>query len=182
MNIYKLAKAKIKKILGLRNPVKYSRSLGVTVGNGVRFTGMPDYGSEPWLISIGDNVLITAEVRFITHDGSVKVLRNLDSKYKSVIKFGRIIVDDGAFIGVRSTIMPNVRIGKNAVVAACSCVTRDVPDNAIAAGVPARVIGTVQEAAEKWLNNTPVYDNDELQRDKIKVSKEIAEHYWSLKN
>ncbi len=58
----------------------------------------------------------------------------LDSK-------GEIVVEDGAWLGVRVTVLDGVRIGKGAVVAAGAVVTKDVPDGAVAAGVPARVIG-----------------------------------------
>jgi acetyltransferase-like isoleucine patch superfamily enzyme len=53
---------------------------------------------------------------------------------------GPIIIDDHAWIGVGVIVLSGVRIGKHAVVAAGSVVTRDVPDGAIAAGVPARVV------------------------------------------
>lgn len=172
----------LRKIFGGGDPVEVSRRLGVAVGENCRFMGVPVFGSEPWLIEIGNNCLITAEVQFITHDGSVRVLRRVDSKYKSIIKFGKIVVEDGAFIGRRSVIMPNVKIGRDSIVAACSCVTKDVPPRTVVEGVPARVIATIDEVAEKWYHNTPTYDNDELQKNKKKVSTEIAEHYWNLKH
>lgn len=50
------------------------------------------------------------------------------------------IIEDEAWIGARVTVLPGVRIGKGAVVGAGAVVTRDVPDYAIAVGVPARVI------------------------------------------
>ena len=50
-------------------------------------------------------------------------------------------ISDYVWIGARSTIMPGVTIGKGAIVGTCSVVTKDVPENAIVAGVPARVIG-----------------------------------------
>lgn len=51
-----------------------------------------------------------------------------------------INVDDGAWIGAASIILPGVRIGRNAVVGAGSIVTKDVPDFSVAAGNPARII------------------------------------------
>jgi acetyltransferase-like isoleucine patch superfamily enzyme len=55
-------------------------------------------------------------------------------------KSGEIVIEDGAWIGVSSTIIFPVRIGRNAIIGAGSVVTRDIPENAVAVGVPARVI------------------------------------------
>ena len=53
-------------------------------------------------------------------------------------KFGPVILKTNCKIGSHSTIMPNVTIGKNSIIAAYSFVTKDVPDNQIWAGVPAK--------------------------------------------
>ena len=53
---------------------------------------------------------------------------------------GSIEIFDNCFIGANSTIMYNVKIGPNAIVAAGSVVTKDVPDNAVVVGNPAKVI------------------------------------------
>jgi hypothetical protein len=60
-----------------KDPVGFARSLGVRVGEGVRFYGVDAamFGSEPWLITIGSNVYITAGVQFVNHDGGTRPLR-----------------------------------------------------------------------------------------------------------
>lgn len=55
-----------------------------------------------------------------------------------------IRVERGAWIGAHATILAGVTIGENAVVAAGAVVTKDVPANSIAAGVPARVIKRIE--------------------------------------
>ena len=60
-------------------------------------------------------------------------------------KKGKVTIKKGAKIGSHSLIMPGVTIGEGAVVGALSFVTEDVPDNAIALGVPAKVTGYRQQ-------------------------------------
>ena len=132
---------------------------GMRVGEGVRFIGAHNFGSEPYLIEIGDNVTISSEVSFINHDGGTAVIKRLDpSKYANVLKYGRIIIEDNCFIGHGSIIMPGVTIGKNSIIGAGSIVTQSIPENSVAAGVPARVIKSINEYAEAVLKETPSYD------------------------
>jgi acetyltransferase-like isoleucine patch superfamily enzyme len=56
--------------------------------------------------------------------------------------FGEVVLEDGCDIGVAATILPGVRIGRGAQIGAGAVVAKDVPAGAIAAGVPARVIGS----------------------------------------
>lgn len=141
------------------HPLRYARKIGVSIGGGVRLIGSPIWGSEPWLISIGNHTELANEVRFITHDGATWVIRNQE-KYKNVVKFGKIRIGDNCFIGARATIMPNVTIGSNCIVAAGAVVTKSIPDGEIWGGVPARYISRVDTWAEKCLDETPEYDLD----------------------
>jgi len=60
-------------------------------------------------------------------------------------KKGKIIIEENASIGSHSTIMPNVRIGKNSIVGAHSFVNMDIPPNSIAFGVPAKIIRKIED-------------------------------------
>jgi len=128
------------------NPSEYAKKLGVKLGDNVRIIGLNRsgkiFGSEPYLIEIGDHVTITEGVRFITHDGGVWVFRENN---KGCNIFGRIIVGNNVFFGIRAIIMPGVCIGNNVVVGAGSVVTKSVPDNTVVAGVPAKMIKTYDE-------------------------------------
>lgn len=130
------------------DPTGYARSIGVTLGTGVRFYGMPSgmFGTEPWLITLGNNVHITAGCTFVTHDGGTLILRGEvpDLEWTAPISVGNDV-----YIGIRSIVMPGVRIGNRVIIGAGSIVTRDIPDNSVAAGVPARVIKTVDEYLEQ---------------------------------
>lgn len=111
----------------------------------------PNFGSEPYLIEIGDNTTVSFDVAFVTHDASTRVLRNLakTEKEKQTVIYGKIIVGNNCFIGCRSTILPGVKIGDNSIIGAGSVVNRDIPANSVAAGVPCKVICTLDEYKEK---------------------------------
>lgn len=137
------------------NPKKKTsiiRKMGVKVGEGCEFYSNISFGSEPYLITLGNNVRITNGVKFITHDGGVWILRNLKLLEDADI-FGTIKVGDNVHIGIDTIIMPNVKIGSNCVIGCGAVVTKDIPDNSIAAGVPARVIKSTQEYYEKCKMN-----------------------------
>lgn len=166
---------KVKKMMMLRNPVKYAISIGVTLDESVRLIGNPNWGSEPWLISIGAKTIISSDVFFSTHDGAVWVPARYCSKYKDVIKFGRIDIGKNCFIGARSIILPDVIIGDNCIVGAGSVVTKDIPSNEVWGGAPARRICSLEQYAERCFFETPDYDVENLVVNKKEESIIIAD-------
>lgn len=130
-----------------RGGVWLARKLGVVVGEGCRIYTR-QFGSEPFLVRIGDRVTVTAGVQFITHDGSTWLIR--DSKGRR-FRFAPISIGDDVFVGVNSIILPGVDIGNRCVIGAGSVVTRSIPDGSVAVGVPARVIGTFDQFEAKAL-------------------------------
>jgi acetyltransferase-like isoleucine patch superfamily enzyme len=104
------------------------------------------FGTEPWLIEIGDNVHITAGCAFVTHDGATLILRKEvpDLEWTAPITIGNDV-----YLGVRTLVMPGVNIGNRVIIGAGSIVTRGIADNSVAVGVPARVIKTVDEYLEQ---------------------------------
>lgn len=118
-----------------------------------------EFGTEPYLISMGNNVRITKGVRFITHDGSLWVPRNLGLVDKKADFFGKIVIGNNVNIGWDAIIMPGVQIGDNCIIAAGAIVTKNVPDNSVAVGIPARVLESVQEYAHKKKNSCVLTKN-----------------------
>lgn len=89
-------------------------------------------------VRIGHNVLISGQCAFYPYDHGFDADRPiLDQPIQTK---GDIVIDDGAWLGYGVFVTSGVRIGKGAVIGARSVVTKSVPDGAVAAGVPARII------------------------------------------
>lgn len=130
----------------IASPEKYARHIGVKIGKN-SFISTRFWSSEPYLITIGDNVQITDGVRFFTHGGG-NVARE---KYPNFDAFGKITVEDRAYVGSCSLIMSGVTIGRGALVAAGSVVTKSVAPGTVVGGNPAKYICTVDEYIERNL-------------------------------
>ena len=118
---------------------------GVVMGKECQVFDNCSFGSEPYLIQLGDKVKVTYGCRFITHDGGVEVIRNIREDLKKIDAFGRIVVGNNVFFGNNCIILPNVTIGDNVIIGAGSIVTKSFPSNVIIGGVPAKIIKTLDE-------------------------------------
>ena len=131
----------------------YLRGKGAKIGSNCEIYKSANFGSEPYLITIGNHVRINEGVQFVTHDGGYWVLRDSNAgygnKYSKADYFGRIVVHNNVHIGTNAIIMPGVIIGENSVIACGAVVTHDVQPNSIVGGVPARTIETLEEYARK---------------------------------
>ena len=128
------------------------RSEGVKVGSNCVINKDVNFGTEPYLVSVGDNVRITTGVKLITHDGGLWVPRRLGLIDERADRFGRITIGSNVNIGWNAIIMPGVTIGDNCVIGAGAVVTKDIPSNSVVIGVPAKAFETVEEYAEKNKN------------------------------
>lgn len=146
----------IKRIYTKLFPLKAAIKSGMQVGEGVSLVSPlhTNFGSEPYLITLGNHVRISSSVMFTTHDGGTWAFRH-EEKYRGIVKFGRISVGDYTFIGARAVILPGVNIGHHCVIGACSLVTKDVPNGTVVGGIPAKVICTIEQYAEKCKSNMP---------------------------
>lgn len=105
--------------------------------------------SDPELIRFHNNVVVTSGVVFMTHDITNLMLNNMNKDYYYKYYSGCIEVMNNVFIGSNSIIFPNVKIGNNVIIGAGSIVTKDIPDNSVIAGNPAKIIESFDEYLEK---------------------------------
>lgn len=138
------------------DPVKYAKLQGVSIGNNVKFYGATPgmFGSEPWLIKIGNNVHIVSGCNFVNHDGGVLILRD---KYPDLELTAPIEIGSNVYIGMNCTILPGVKIGDNVIIGAGSVVTKSFQGGVVIAGVPAKVIKNLDEYIEKARANSLGY-------------------------
>lgn len=131
--------------------VAYLKKLGVEIGENTYFfsprTTTVDT-TRPYLLKIGKGVKITANVTILTHDFSFSVLRPVYHELMIECK-GYTKIGDNTFIGMNASIMPGVSIGKNCIIGTNSVVTRDIPDNMVAAGNPAKVVCSLEDFYQK---------------------------------
>lgn len=128
------------------------KKYGIRIGRECDIYPKIEWGSEPYLISIGDQVRIAQGVNFVTHDGGSWVLRKNGEIPYDACRYGCINIGNNVHIGINAMIMPNVTIGDNVIVGCGAIVTKNVPNNCVVAGVPARVIETLDEYKEKNVN------------------------------
>ena len=133
------------------SPVKYAKIVGVSFGNDLHIYGTIHWGSEPWIITLGNNVHLTDGVSFLTHDAGILIFKK-DIPDLELTK--PITVGDDVYIGANTMILGGVTIGNKVIIGCGSVVTRDIPDNSVAVGSPARVIKSADEYLEKAKTNS----------------------------
>jgi acetyltransferase-like isoleucine patch superfamily enzyme len=169
--IFKIFTVPYKLLLAQLYPVSYAKSLGVTMHGHVTIYGSSYkmFSAEPYLVTLGDNVYISLDARFICHDGSVLPFRK-DIPDLDITK--RINVGDNIFIGMGAIILPGVNIGNNCIVGANAVVTKDVPDGYIVGGNPAKIIKKTSEYLEKAQRDS-IHIGHLTGKEKVKQYKEI---------
>lgn len=116
--------------------IKCHKLRGVKIGKNV-YIGMQCSidNAYPEYIYIEDNVSIAAECLIIAHSNPYSHFRDVTSA-----QVAPVIIKNGAWICVRSLILPGVTIGENAIVSAGSVIATDIPPRSVASGNPARII------------------------------------------
>lgn len=155
------------------NSVEFLRSRGVQIGENVNLINTSIDWSHGFLVSIGNRVTLTG-VKILAHDGSTQIPFG-------VSKVGKVTIGDEVFVGHGTIILPNVRIGSRVVVGAGSVVSKDIPDNSVAAGNPARVIGSYDDFLKKHaaqMESRPVYHtlwSDKSPEEKEQMKRELED-------
>lgn len=144
MNLFKRA---YRYYLKRNKPVRYAKTIGVNMDEKTtHIYGVVEWSTEPWIITLGNNVHITDGVKFITHDGGTLLFR----KYVPDLEITKpISLGNDVYIGNNVIILPGVTIGNKVVIGAGAVVTRDIPSNSVAVGIPARVIKSADDYLEK---------------------------------
>lgn len=144
---------KIKYRLALRNSksyIKYLREQGIKIGEGVIIrspqTTRIDL-TRPSLVTIGNYVDMNMNFQILTHDWCSSVFRNYFHDF--INSSGKVTIGNNIYFGTNVTILKGVSIGDNCIIGACSLVTKNIPNNSVAAGIPCKVICTLEEYYEK---------------------------------
>ena len=115
-------------------PFSTDCGLNITIGSNV-FINQGCHFMDMGGISIGDDVMIGPKVNLVSAGHPVA-----PSERRKSIVAKPIVIGNNVWIGAAATILPGVTIGDNAVIAAGAVVSRDVPADTLAAGVPARIL------------------------------------------
>lgn len=119
------------------------RLRGVNIGKGSKISRTAYIeDSKPYLVTIGENVWITAGVMILCHQRDLKYYRINQPVMECPLKSARVHIKDGAHIGIGAIIMPGVTIGRGSVIGAGTVVTKNIPDFCVAIGSPAKIIKT----------------------------------------
>lgn len=149
----------------------YLRSHGAAIGDGTRLIcHVSAFGTEPYMITVGENCLFSAGVSIFTHDGGVKVLSDMGyfgEERMDII--APVKIGSNVYIGTGAYVMPGVNIGNNVVIGAASVVTRDIPDNSVAVGVPARVIRTIDSYYDHAVARGRLYPTAKMNAEEKRV-------------
>ncbi len=150
--------------------INYYRNRGVIIGENVDIINSILDGGFGSLIRIGDNVTITG-ARILTHDASTK-------KFLGYSKIGLVTIGNNVFIGNGAIVLPGTNIGDNVIVGAGCVVAKDIPNDCVVVGNPAKVLCSTTEYIDrnrKRLESTDAYVSN------ILFSQRTSEEWDDLK-
>lgn len=130
--------------------LKYFKNRGVKIGDGT-FILDPKHIqidiSRPELLEIGSNVFLHRGTIILTHDWASWCFVNSHNEF--LPSHGKVKIGNNVWLGENVTILKGVTIGDNVIIGIGSVVTKDIPSNSVAVGVPAKVVGTYEDYYRK---------------------------------
>lgn len=146
MNWLKIKMKYFKSFVSNDDFIRFLNDSGVQCGKHTKFFDIKNVfvdTQRPWMLEIGDYCKITRGVVILQHDYSRSVLRRV---YGEVIDGAKQTkIGDNVFIGMNSIILMGSNIGDNVIIAAGSIVSGTIPNNCVAAGVPAKPVCSLEE-------------------------------------
>jgi acetyltransferase-like isoleucine patch superfamily enzyme len=132
----------------------YNKLLSTT---GLKINGTPRFIAKSVkfddfnLITLGDRLVVSSNVIFLTHDYSYTTsLISLNKQPKTDIGIlGPIFIGTNVFVGLNTILLPGTKIGDNVIVGAGSVVRGTVPDNSVISGNPATIIADIRDHARR---------------------------------
>jgi len=126
------------------------RRTGMIIKGQLRFISYSVQFDDFDKITLGDRLIVSSNVIFLTHDYSFTTsLISIDEKPTTdVALLGPITVGDNVFIGMNSILLPGTKIGNNVIVGAGSVVRGRIPDYSVVSGNPAVIINDIRKHAE----------------------------------
>ena len=103
--------------------------------------------SRPYLVEIGDDVRLNYGLTIMTHDFTTMVFKNYYGDF--LPSSGKVKIGNNVYFGRNCTVLKGVTIGNNCIIGYGSLVMKDIPDNSVVAGSPAKVICTLDQYYEK---------------------------------
>lgn len=134
--------------------VRYLKNKGVTIGDGVNFRSPESTVidlTRPCLVTIGNHVDINHNFTILTHDFGTFVFRNLYKDF--VASSGKVSIGNNIVFGRNVTILKGVNIGDNCIIGTGSVITKSIPSNSVAVGVPCRVVSSIDDYYRKRLDS-----------------------------
>jgi acetyltransferase-like isoleucine patch superfamily enzyme len=127
------------------------KTFGMKVSGSPRYISGTVYFDDITKIQLGDRVVVSHHVQFLTHDYSLTTaLIAVGAKPPTDVASTRAItVGNNVFIGLHSIILPNTAIGDNCIIGAGSVVRGEIPAGSVVMGNPARVVGRIEDYAAK---------------------------------
>lgn len=124
----------------------YLRRKGISIGKNI-YWGNPRTITiditRPCLLEIGDNVRLDSGLTILAHDFASYTFRLV---YKDFVPAtGKVKIGSNVYFGRNCTVLKGVTIGNNCIIGFGSVITKDIPDNSVVAGVPAKVISSLDD-------------------------------------